>query len=140
MSAETEKGLIGRFVREVFEARRPSAVDEMVADDFRSHTWGPSGAGKEELRAATASMAEALSDVTFEVDDLIAEGDRVAVRLTASATPVAAFMGVPPSGQRYTIGEIHIFRVQDGRIVEHWHQYDQLGLMQQLGIPGPAGG
>jgi predicted ester cyclase len=57
----------------------------------------------------------------------------VVVRLTASATHTGEFMGMPPSGRRYTIGEIHIFRVRDGLIVEHWHQFDQLGMMRQLG-------
>jgi predicted ester cyclase len=77
-------------------------------------------------------MATALSDVTFRIEDSIAEGDRVAVRLTASATQTGELMGMAPSGRRYTIGEIHIFRVADGRIVEHWHQYDQPGLRRQL--------
>lgn len=138
MSTSADKELVRRFVGEVFEARRPEAVDALVADDFRSHTWGPSGSGKAELRAATVRMAELLSEVHFEIDDLIAEGDRVAVRLTASATPVGAFMGVQPSGKGYSIGEIHIFRVAAGRIVEHWHQYDKLGLMKQLGIRPPG--
>jgi predicted ester cyclase len=72
---------------------------------------------------------------------MIGEGDRVAVRLTASATQVGEFMGMPGNGKRYTIGEIHIFRVRDGQIVEHWHQFDQLGMMRQLGaMPGSRDG
>ena len=77
-------------------------------------------------------MGKALSDIDFEVDDLIAEDDRVAARLTASATQTGEFQGLPPSGRRYTIGEIHMFRIADGKIVEHWHQYDKAGLMSQL--------
>ena len=67
------------------------------------------------------------------VDDMIAEDDRVAVRLTSSATHAGEFMGMPGSGKRYTIGEIHIFRIRDGRVAEHWHQADFLGMMRQLG-------
>jgi predicted ester cyclase len=66
---------------------------------------------------------------------MIAEDDRVAVRVTAEATQVGEFMGVAPSGTSYTIGEIHIFRIRDGKVTEHWHQYDQLGMMRQLGAP-----
>ena len=46
-------------------------------------------------------------------------------------------MGMPPSGRRYEIEEIHLFRVRDGQVVEHWHQFDQMGMMRQLGA-GPA--
>ena len=54
-------------------------------------------------------------------------------------TQTGEFMGLPPSGKRYAIPEIHILRVRDGRIVEHWHQFDQLGMMRQLGaMPGPS--
>jgi predicted ester cyclase len=83
-------------------------------------------------------VSKALTDVVFTIDDSIAEGDQVAVRLTASATQSGEFMGLPPSGERYTIPEIHIFRVRDGRIVEHWHPFDQLGMMRQLGAMPPS--
>jgi predicted ester cyclase len=81
-------------------------------------------------------MAGVQADVVFTVEDLIAGGDRVAVRLTASATQVGELAGLPASGKRYTIGEIHIFRIADGLIVEHWHQYDQAGMLRQLGASG----
>ena len=74
-----------------------------------------------------------LSDVDFAVEDLVAEDDRVAARVTSSATVIDEFMGVPAAGKQYEIGEIHLFRLADGRIVEHWHQHDALGLMKQLG-------
>jgi predicted ester cyclase len=64
---------------------------------------------------------------------MIAEGGEVAVRLTSHAVQVGEFMGLPPSGKAYTIGEIHIFRIRDGRVSEHWHQADFLGMMRQLG-------
>ena len=74
------------------------------------------------------------------IDDMIAEGDRVAVRLTSHAVQVGPFMGLPPSGRSYTIGEIHIFRIRRGKVAEHWHQGDFLGLLRQLGAsPSPMG-
>lgn len=139
MSLEQDKLLVRRFVREVFVEGRIDSVDELVADDFRSHTWGPSGSGKEDLKRATARMGGALADIEFIVEDLIAEDDRVAVRLTASATQVGDLMGLSASGKRYSIGEIHIFRIAGGRIIEHWHQYDQPGLLRQLGAQGSVG-
>ncbi len=57
--------------------------------------------------------------------------------MTAQATQVGEFPGLPPSGKSYAIGEIHIFRIRAGKVAEHRHQYDQLGMMRQLGMmPG----
>ena len=126
------KELVRRFVGSVLQDLDPDAVDELVGDEFVSHTWNFKGDAKEGLKQITGVMAEALSDIDFKVDDLIAEGDQVVARVTSSATQSGEFHGLPPSGKSYTIGEIHIFRLADGKIAEHWHQYDGLGLMSQL--------
>jgi predicted ester cyclase len=73
-----------------------------------------------------------VSDPRFEIHDLIAEGDRVAARLTSSARHTGTFMGLEPSGNRYTIDEIHIFRIRNGQLSEHWHAFDTMTLMRQL--------
>lgn len=71
------------------------------------------------------------------IDEMVAESDLVVARVTSSATPIGEFMGVPAGGKRYTIGEMHMFRLSDGQVSEHWLQHDALGLMRQLGaIPG----
>jgi predicted ester cyclase len=72
----------------------------------------------------------------MKIDDMIGEGDRVCVRLTSHAVQVGEFMGLPPSGKPYTIGEIHIFRIEDGKVAEHGHEADFLGMMRQLGATG----
>jgi steroid delta-isomerase-like uncharacterized protein len=137
MSIEDNKALVRRFIEEVFVAGRFEAVDELVTEDFVGHTWRLPKPGPEALREAMARVAGGLADAAFTIEDLIGEGDEVAVRLTASATQTGPFMGLPPSGKRYSIGEIHIFRIRDGRVAEHWHEFDQLGMMQQLGaMPG----
>jgi len=139
MGIEDNKALVRRFVAEVFEQGDVSAVDQLVAADFVPHTWPSTGDGRGDLRRAMERVSKGLTGAAFTIDDLIAEGDRVVARLTASATQTGVFMGMPPSGKRYTIAEIHIFRVRGGQIVEHWHQFDQLGLMRQLGaIPAAS--
>ena len=130
MTIDSNKALVRRFVTEIFEQGRPEAVDELCADDFVGHTWG--NADKEGLKAAMARVAQGLADAKFVIEDEIAEGDLVAVRLTASARHVGEFMGMAASGQSYEIGEIHIFRVHDGKVSEHWHQFDSASLMKQL--------
>ncbi len=137
MDENANKALVRRFVEQVFEKLQPTAVDELVADDFISHTFPASDDGKAYLRQATERMAKALTDIRFVIEDIIAEGDRVAVRLTASATVVGEFEGMAAAGKSYEIGEVHIFRIRDGKIVEHWHQYDAAGMMRQLGAKQP---
>ena len=134
---EANKAVVRRFVEDIFVRGDPAAVDDLVAEDFVPHTWPSTGDGRGDLKRAIERVGKGLADSAFAIEDLIAEGDRVAVRLTASATQVGPFMGLPPSGKSYAIGEIHIFRVRNGRVVEHWHQFDSLGMLRQLGaMPG----
>ena len=136
---DTNKAIVRRFVAEVLVGGSVAAVDALVADDFVPHTWPSDPSGKAALKAAIERVAAGLADVAMTIDDLVAEGDEVVARLTATARQVGPFMGLPPSGRTYTIGEIHLFRLRDARIVEHWHQADMLGLMRQLGaLPAPA--
>ena len=131
MTIQANKALVRRFITEVFEEGWLDAVDELCADDFIGHAWG--NADKEGLKQAMVRVAKGLTDARFTLDDMIGEGDEVAVRLTASARQVGEFMGMPASGKAYEIGEIHICRVSDGKVAEHWHQFDSAGMMKQLG-------
>ena len=138
MTIEENKALVKRFITEIFEQGRPDAVDELCADDFIGHTWG--NADKDGLKAAMDRVSKGLADAHFQIDDMIAEGDRVAVRVTASARQVGEFMGMPATGKSYEIGEIHIFKLRDGKVTEHWHEYNPGALMKQLGAPPPKEG
>jgi predicted ester cyclase len=73
------------------------------------------------------------------IEDLIAEGDKVVCRFTASGTHQGEFMGIPPTEKRVTIMKIHIYRIIGGKIVECWGLFDQMGLMQQLGVKQSMG-
>jgi steroid delta-isomerase-like uncharacterized protein len=132
MTTDDNKALVRQFIERVFERGEMAAVDELVADDFVPHTY-PGTTDREGLKRAMERVSQGLADARFTIEDVIAEGDLVAVRLTSGATQVGEFMGMRPTGKRYEIEEIHIFRVADGRISEHWHQFDQLGMMRQLG-------
>jgi steroid delta-isomerase-like uncharacterized protein len=132
MTTDDNKALVRQFIERVFERGEMAAVDELVADDFVPHTY-PGTTDREGLKRAMGRVSQGLADARFTIEDVLAEGDLVAVRLTSGATQVGEFMGMRPTGKRYEIEEIHIFRVADGRISEHWHQFDQLGMMRQLG-------
>jgi steroid delta-isomerase-like uncharacterized protein len=90
------------------------------------------------LKQAQQRISQGLADVRMTVEDMIAEGDRVAVRMTSHGRHVGEFMKMPASGKEYTIPEIHVFRIGDGQVVEHWLVADMLGMLTQLGaLPEP---
>lgn len=131
-TSERNKDLARQVVDRIFVHQEEASIDELVSPDFVAHTFGPAPSGREELRAGMRRAAAGISDPEFEIHDLIAEGDRVAVRLTTSARHTGRFMGIEPSGKRYSIDEIHIFRLRGGQLVEHWHEFDKASLMRQL--------
>jgi steroid delta-isomerase-like uncharacterized protein len=130
---ERNKAVVRRFIDEIFLGGNFDSVDELLTEDFTPHTWGSMQPGRDGLKQAIERVQSGISDERMEIEDMVAEGDRVAVRLTSSATHTGDFMGMPASGKRYEIGEIHIFRLRDGRVAEHWHQADFMGMMKQLG-------
>ena len=132
MTTEANKEVARKFIDGVFVRQDPRAVDELAAEDFTAHTFGPLPPGREPLKQAMARAGAGVSEARFEIHDMIAEGDRVAVRLSTTARHTGTFMGLEPTGKRYTIDEIHIFRIRDGQVTEHWHEFDKSKLMQQL--------
>lgn len=137
---EANKGVALRFIEGVFIDQDPDVVDELASDDFTAHTFGDLPPGREPLKEAMKRAGAGVSDAKFEIQDVIAEQDRVAVRLTTRARHTGTFMGVEPSGNEYSIDEIHIFRVEDGKVLEHWHEFDKARLMEQLQGQGAGQG
>ena len=135
---EANKETARQIVERIFVRQEDAAIDELVAEDFIPRTFGPMPPGREGLREGMKRAGAGVSEAEFTIHDLIAEDDRVAARLTTTAKHTGTFMGVPPTGRRYSIDEIHIFRIRDGQLVEHWHAFDTASLMAQL--KGEAGG
>ena len=83
-------------------------------------------------------LRSAFPDLNATIEDMVAEGDKVAIRITWKGTQKGDFMGVPPTGKSVSFGVMDIVRVAEGKCVEHWGETDFMGLMQQLGaIPAP---
>ena len=88
----------------------------------------------------TQMLRSAFPDFKATIDDMLADGDRVATRMTWTGTHQGEFMGIPPTGKRISIQVIDFVRFADGRFAEHWGLMDNMGMMQQLGaIPAPGG-
>jgi predicted ester cyclase len=79
-------------------------------------------------------LLSAFTGSTSTVEDMIAEGDKVVSRLTFRGTHTGEIMGIPPTGKSVMISEIIIDRLADGKIVESWRLFDQMGMMQQMGL------
>lgn len=143
MSAEDNKALYRRFMEEVFLKRNPGVIDQFIAPNCVDHA-APAGfpKGLEGAKQLLGMYLSAFPDVAVTIEDLVAEGDRVVARYTARGTHQGSFMGIAATGKRVTFTGIDIVRVSGDKIVEHWESFDQLGLMQQLGVvrmPGQPG-
>jgi predicted ester cyclase len=132
MSTEDNKALVRRLYAEVMGKGNMTEADELLSTQYVEHLPAPTP-GREGLKQLVMMVRSAFPDIHNTVEDAVAEGDRVAVRIGVRGTHQNAFLGIPPSGKAVEWGEIHIYRVVGGKIVEHWGEADQLGLVQQIG-------
>jgi steroid delta-isomerase-like uncharacterized protein len=143
--SEENKEVVRRFFTEVLNAGNLDHAKTLVTADYVEHQRLPGAAegrqGIEIARAFLSMMRGAFPDYRFDIEDLIAEGDKVVARLTVSGTHLGEMMGLAPTGKHVRTSGIEVFRLQDGRLAEHWATFDALGMLQQLGlrpIPTPA--
>jgi predicted ester cyclase len=134
MSAEQIKA-IKRQEYEAVNQKNLNALEEVVASDVISHPARLGQApGLEGVKQLFSSLYAAFPDFHIDIEDMIAEGDRIVARVTGSGTHQGEFMGIAPTGNRVEFSAIDIARIVEGKIVEHWSNSDQLGLIQQLGV------
>ena len=138
---EENKSLVRRFFEE-WNKGNPDSLLELVAPDAVEHNL-PAGVpqGHEGIKKELMMFMQAFPDMHFIIEDMIAEGDKVVCRITNTGTHKGEFMGLPATGKTMTITGIEIYRVANGKLVEHWGNQDDLGRLQQLGvipIPGEA--
>jgi steroid delta-isomerase-like uncharacterized protein len=139
MSAEENKAIFRRYVEEVGNEGKLELADE-IFDRYLAHQ--PDGSvlerGPEDVKRFMSEFQEAFSDFHTEIEDQIAEGDKVVTRWRMRGTHRGEFRGIAPTGNELEITGIGIFRFSEGRVVESWDNFDQFGMMQQLGvIPTP---
>ncbi len=140
MSAEENKVIVRRFWEEVFNRRNLALIDELYATDWVYH--GPAGQevhGPEGLKQYLTLYFNAFPDLHAKVEDIFAEGDRVASRAICRGTHKGELMGIAPTGKQVTLAVIAISRLMSGNIVEDGELVDLFGMMQQLGVvPSPT--
>jgi len=140
-SEEENKALYRRTFEEVFNQGNLAIVDDLVAPDFLNHEVPPgmNNRGPDSTRQIVRMLRTAFPDLHFTIEDLVAEGDTVAGRVTMSGTHLGPFQGIPPTGRSFEQAHMHFVRFRDGKAIEHRAVRDDLGMMRQLGlIAAPA--
>jgi steroid delta-isomerase-like uncharacterized protein len=141
-SAEENKAVVLRQEEEIFTRGNLDAAEEIYAPGYVGHdpsnpedVRGPEGA-----KQAAADYRRAFPDLRVTVEDLIAEGDKVVARLRFRGTHLGELEGIAPTGRRVDSTGIVVSRMEGGKIAEDWANFDDLGVMRQLGaIPPPPG-
>lgn len=139
MSAEENKTLYRRWFEEVVNGGNLDLADRLLAPDYVLYFPGvPGPIDGEGHKQLVMMFRNAFPDWHESVDDVIAEGDRVVIRVTGSGTHQGEFQGIPPTSRQVTATGVGIGRIENGRIAEAWAAYDALGMMRQLGVvPSP---
>jgi steroid delta-isomerase-like uncharacterized protein len=141
MSEEENKALFRRYVEEGWAKGNVEAADEVFADRYVAHQ--PDGSeqerGREDVKQFLRQYREAFPDLQITIEDQIAEGEKVVTRWSSRGTHQGEFRGIGPTGNEVRLTGIGIFRFSDGKVVESWDNFDQLGMLRQLeAIPEPG--
>jgi steroid delta-isomerase-like uncharacterized protein len=138
MSAEENKALVRRFVKEFWNEGNTATADELMAVDAEIHMPTGEVVSLDELKSFAGAWRESFPDWHSTFEELIVEGDRVAERWTGRGTHRGELQGIPPTGKRVEAPGSVFYRIVGGKIVEFRVQLDMMSLMQQLGvIPSP---
>ena len=132
---EQNKAMARRWGEELWSRGNLAVADEIIAADYLRHDPGDPfpARGPEDVKRIVTMLRSMLSDFHIEVEAMVAEGDFVVSRYTATAIDNRGYMGMPPTGKSIRTPAIQIFRFANGKIVESWAARDDLGTLQQLG-------
>jgi len=139
MSVEENKAIVRRFWEEIFNGRNLDLIDELFAADHVQHGSGGRELNLEDMKQNLSMNFNAFPDLHVTIEDLFAEGDRVATRYIGRGTHKGEMMGIPPTGKQVTAMGLVISRILGGKFVETWDLMDQVGMLQQLGVMPPRG-
>ena len=125
MTLEMNKRFIERYFEAIKKDKSLATLNQFIAE--------------QPLKDHVAGYDAVLPGYWLKSDDMVAEGDKVAVRFTLHGTHKGEFMGVPPTGKRVSFQGLIIYQIKEGRIVDHWMQVDMVSFMQQIGaLPAPV--
>jgi steroid delta-isomerase-like uncharacterized protein len=139
-SEDQNKAIARQFVEEVMNRGDLAEVDDFLSTKFVTHNPIPGQEpGIQGFKHAYSMLRGAFPDVQFVVEDMLADRDEVMVRSTYRGTHTGELLGIPPTGKQVSVMGLDVLRLENGKIVEHWGSYDQLDMMNQLGLLPPMG-
>lgn len=135
MSTEVYKAMDRRVVDEIINKGNMAVADELFASEYVYH--GPGGQelnGPEGFKQLITIYRTAFPDIHMTIEDMVAEGDKLVTRWTVCGTHKGELMGIAPTGNQISITGIVIYRIAGDKFVESWENFDQMAMMQQLGV------
>lgn len=137
---EENKTIVCHGAEEIWNNGNLDLVDKIFATNFVNHNPNrPEVGNLSSYKQYVANVRDAFPDFNITIEDIVAEGDKVAIRYIWSGTHKGELMGLPPTGKQVKVTGMQIFRIASGKVVENWWNSDYLGLMQQLGVIPPMG-
>jgi predicted ester cyclase len=135
MSVEENKVLTTRIIEEFINKNNPAVANEIFADDFVNHSpqFGVTP-DREGLKQMIALLHKGFPDFRLTIEDIIAENDKVVVRVRSTGTFSGEFLGVQPTNKNINSFQISILRFEERKVKERWNVNDQLDVMRQLGL------
>jgi steroid delta-isomerase-like uncharacterized protein len=128
--------IVQRFMDECWSRGNLNTVMELVANDCRYHdpVFPSLTSGAENIKNHIQTCRNGFPDLTFSIDDTIAERNEVVAHWTGTGTHKGQFLGMPPTNKKASVTGTSIFRIEDGKIVEEWANWNLMSMMEQLGI------
>jgi len=133
-TTEANKKIAKRYVEEIANQGKLDVADEIISASYVYHGRGPEGTGPQVVKDFYEMFHAAFSNLNLSIEDMIAEGDRVVIRLTGRGVNDGPFMGMDATNKKVEAASILIVRIANGKIAEEWEVFDEAGMMMQLGI------
>jgi predicted ester cyclase len=131
------KQLFANLIDEVFNRGNYDVADDLVAADFFNHE-APDSPGPEGFKATARWLHQVFPDYRAELHETVSDGHLVVARLMVSGTHRGDFMGIAGTGRSFSVQHIHMYRLENDKLAEHWACRDDLGQLAQLGISPPV--
>ena len=136
--SDANKAVVRRWLEEAMEKGNLDIVDELFAETYVFRMPGATATGPEEMREIATSYKTAFPDMKITIDDQIAEGERVVTKWTAQGTHQGPLGDIYPTGKSVTMTGVLITRFVGGKPAEDWQNFDELGMLRQIGAMPPA--
>jgi steroid delta-isomerase-like uncharacterized protein len=139
-SLEQNKALMRNYIEEAWNKGNLDFVDKNFSSDFVGHgTFHGQPTNRDGVKSVISTIRNAIPDLNITIEDMLAEGTKVASRWVTKGTHKGDLMGAKPTGNKISVSETAVFRVKDGKVVEAWANRDDLGFLQQIGLIPPLG-